>query len=699
MFGSIFKYGLTGLFLLIDGIVYFLVAQFFELYESLAKSQIFQSGFFSDVSTRVYVIIGIFMLFFVTYSLLKTLVNPDSIKDTSKIAINIVISLVLLSLVPSIFRYARDLQTYIVDDDIIGKLILDSEEVDISKEGNTISLMMLESFLSIPDDVSSEEGDFWTITTNPTTNALQIWGKIFSAFSGAPTWGELTSEIEAGKYGNFMKIGLFAESVVDDDNVSYIPIVSTLCGGFLIYCLLSFCLDLGIRVVKLGFYQIIAPIPIMMRIIPNKKSVFDNWVKATLATYMEVFIRIFVMLLVVFLAAKCFRGEMLSSDIVDIGFFGFVIIVLGFFAFAKQAPKLISNVIGIDSGNLKLGIAGKLDASGPLGKAINYVGKGTIGAVAGGLGGMYGAAVMGASAKSGLLYGAINGWKGKKGQFNKQRQGVYADVLQQKGKAGMFGGRALVDAKKEDFKKGIKDTYLKKEESYVELAENSTGFKKVFDQLYAKQLAENNKIYQEAYKEFMEKQTQFENDKLTRIKELQEKYHQEKETFENEKFKKLQTLQLQMEKASNEHDITKMGQIQRQIEDTEKSSYSNANLTNQINLENSKQYTDTKDGIKLQKTLENALKIDEDSIKKQAQIDYKKIDSKYKESSKYVAQRAAEKRAKEWQEEHADEFETQTAMMAEAIKRSNGKGFGGPNPLGGPKTPSSGSSGSSETKK
>ncbi len=46
-----------------------------------------------------------------------------------------------------------------------------------------------------------------------------------------------------------------------------------------------------------------------------------------------------------------------------------VLVIMGLFAFAKQAPKLIGDVIGVDSSNLKLGIGGKLAAGGAFGAA------------------------------------------------------------------------------------------------------------------------------------------------------------------------------------------------------------------------------------------------------------------------------------------------------------------------------------------
>ncbi len=678
MLGAIFKYGLTGLFLLIDGIVYFFVAQLFTIYNALATSQILQNDFIEKVANRFYIVIGICMLFFVTYSLLKSLVNPDNIKDSSKLAINIIISLVLLSIVPTIFYYARELQTFIVKDNIIGQIILKDEKVAFTKEGTEISLMILESFLTIPEDAQGEKNAPWLVTPDPVVNSIQTVNLIFSIFRNTPTWGELTSEISAGKYGNFLKIGYWAETVVDSENAHYIPIISTICGGFLLYCLLSFCLDLGIRVFKLGFYQIIAPIPILLRIVPNKKSVFDNWVKATLATYLEVFIRIFVMLLTVFIASSIFKGEMLSSDIVDVGFFGFIIIVLGLFAFAKQAPKLISNVIGIDSGNLKLGIAGKLDASGPLGKAINYVGKGTIGAISGGLGGMYGSAMMGASTKSGFLYGALNGWKGKKGQFNQQRKGIYSNVLDQKGKAGWFGGRAFFDAQQEKSKDKLKDTYLESETAKINKVETSAEFKQRQNELRADAQQELNLQRNDLSQKITDEIRKLENSKMTKIRELMAKMQQEKESFEMNKQAKIRKLQLDLEKARNEHDIVNQTKLLNQLENLKNSTYSNPELKQQISIEQNRTSNSTIDNLKSQMS---NLAIDEEAILNATKKEFMDSNANYKASNKYVVQRQAEKEAKKWREENPAEAIKMETMYENAFKSvSKGgsiAGFGG----------------------
>lgn len=420
--------GLTGLFLLIDGVVYWAISKLFGLYASLAGAHIIRDSFFEDLLNRIYVIIGVAMLFIVAYSLLKAIVNPDNLsKETGKLVTNIIISIVLLSITPTIFTYARKLQDIIINENILERIFLPSDKsVSIESTGTSTSLMILEAFLQMPDGVYGN---------SPSINA-----HIEDQDGSYVTWRQLTNAIRGGAISNFMKIGYWAEPVnqgmIEDSEgneykITYIPLVGTFCGLFLIYVLVSFCIDLGIRVVKLAFYQIIAPIPILMRVLPEKKSVFDNWVKASLATYLEVFIRMVIMFIVVVITHAIFYEDVvqlqnkplntnkiiLTSNnvqltenndyIIDnnlempektnvvplrneykllegqdldqtnssqLDIFGKVMVVLGLFAFAKQAPKLIGDVIGVDSGNIKLGIGGKLAASGALGLAAMFGG-------------------------------------------------------------------------------------------------------------------------------------------------------------------------------------------------------------------------------------------------------------------------------------------------------------------------------------
>ncbi len=433
---SVFEYGLPGVFLFIDGVVYWAVSKIFGVFETLARVEFLTEGTYREIVNKFLVIIGVFMLFYLSYSFLKSLINPDDFsKNTSKIVTNLVISLVLLGVLPVIFTQAFRLQRLIIDNHILDKIILnqDTENNDpnyITKHGNRAALNTLNAFL------------------NP--NNANIEGE------STQKWNDFKKDLVVGN-ASFMDITDFAEKIHEQDaapdsdgNIvlaTYTPIVSTLCGMFLCYVLVSFSLDLGVRVVKLAFYQILAPIPIIMRIIPEKKSVFDNWVKGSLATYLEVYVRIFIMLIVVFFASLIFAQndstqlsnvttnqnylnqyqvknqelavqlsnlnniedktntnsleikyenkedlqkenvqklaneseESNPNDFSSLGMLGKVIVVMGLFAAAKQAPEMISDITGIDSGNIKLGIGGRLAAGGAFGLAAMAGGAATTG--------------------------------------------------------------------------------------------------------------------------------------------------------------------------------------------------------------------------------------------------------------------------------------------------------------------------------
>lgn len=158
--------------------------------------------------------------------------------------------------------------------------------------------------------------------------------------------------------GEFDYITAFSEAVLDG-RMSYTPIVSTVAGIILLYMLFSFCLDLGVRAAKLVFYQIMAPISFLLSILPKNKDLMANWFKAVLTTWAEVFIRIACVL-----GAALLISNLNFTSLNGFGLVARAIIVLGIVTFVKQVPKLFSEITGIKSGDMKLGIKDKLAAGG-----------------------------------------------------------------------------------------------------------------------------------------------------------------------------------------------------------------------------------------------------------------------------------------------------------------------------------------------
>ncbi len=170
------------------------------------------------------------------------------------------------------------------------------------------------------------------------------------------TWNSTMTEIN--NTGNFEYIVGFADNIATGE-VQYIPFLSGLAGLFLLYMIFSFCLDLGIRAVKLVFLQLIAPVPMFLSILPKNKDLISNWVKITLTTFAEVFVRIACISLV----AYCVN--FLNLDALDgLPPIGKAIILMGIVAFARQLPKFFGEVTGIKGAGLKLGIKEKLAEGG-----------------------------------------------------------------------------------------------------------------------------------------------------------------------------------------------------------------------------------------------------------------------------------------------------------------------------------------------
>ena len=67
------------IFIFLDALVYTIIRLIFNVMIELANFDI--SGLYDDFERRIYVILGIFMIFKVTVSMLSYLVNPDKITD------------------------------------------------------------------------------------------------------------------------------------------------------------------------------------------------------------------------------------------------------------------------------------------------------------------------------------------------------------------------------------------------------------------------------------------------------------------------------------------------------------------------------------------------------------------------------------------------------------------------------------------
>ena len=377
------KSAIFSVLLLLDGVIYDFVCYIYEIFYALADINIFSDEAYDEITTKIYVILGLIMLFVLAYSLLRAVINPDdyakSEQSIAKLIPNVIISLIIIVLLPTVFEFAMNFQHAVLTNNTIYKLFLDENDIDSTtttvEPGRQTAFYTFSAFFYPSEEFCSSDDGGNITDINACKEKVESNG---SKWYWPPSWGQdtitlaqLDSSILSGE-ASFRNYTQFSDAVAENE-ASYTFLVSTVAGVFILYVLLNFCFDMAVRVIKLVFYQLIAPIPVICRILPGGKfkDTFNTWVKQTVSVYLEVFIRIFVMAISVYLiglVVNYFDGGELNNQIGNVGYVQKLIIqallIMAVVIFMKQAPKLIGDLFKLDTGGMKLGLMDKLAMGG-----------------------------------------------------------------------------------------------------------------------------------------------------------------------------------------------------------------------------------------------------------------------------------------------------------------------------------------------
>lgn len=377
----------------LDSVVYTLASWSYGIFYELSSSSLLSSLNLASASQRLYTLLGIFMLFRLAFSFIKYIVNPDDMeKGTSKFITNLAVSLALIVSVPWIFNRAFKLQTYIMESNVIGNLILgmdtdrsDEDNFNASSYGQSIAFMTFSAFYRPNTAISGLESCsnilvYYNDYVEPDTNShVKYIGnagnetvakeseKIVACINALNDLKNVdgsenknsTTEIGTLFYIASQRADMsvlthpdvFRSYVSGSYVINYTAIVSTIALGFLALLFINFSFDVAIRNVKLCFLQIIAPIPIILNIEPgdakgDKKSL-NWWVKECLRTYVDLFVRVATVYFGVFLINILFTGNSVLGSSNTSPWFR-VFMIFGILLFVKQIPDMIGKAFGID---------------------------------------------------------------------------------------------------------------------------------------------------------------------------------------------------------------------------------------------------------------------------------------------------------------------------------------------------------------
>lgn len=344
---------LRNLFFLIDWLVYAVFGGLYSVFIELSSKTVFSQEVVKSFTSRIYVLVGIIMLFKLAFSLVNMFVNPDTFNDSQvgagKLVQKAVIALVLLVLTPVIFTEAYNLQDRLIKANIIGKLLIGEENVAPVEEGtmgSNISANLFSAFFFESTDSENKEQAF----------TMSQFGEI---------WINVNQANEDGKGYRY----------------NYWFILSTAAGVIMILMMFQFILDIAIRIFKLAFLQMIAPIPIILSIDPKKDEQLKSWAKACLKTYISLFIKIAAIYFVIYLLHIIMQdggltlyeldGVTKATEKSGWNVLLYPLVFIGLFMFAKELPKLIEQILGIKlDGDFTLNPAKRMKESGfgtPLG--------------------------------------------------------------------------------------------------------------------------------------------------------------------------------------------------------------------------------------------------------------------------------------------------------------------------------------------
>ena len=477
--GTVISDLLRNVFMFLDSIVYSFIGKVYELFIAIANTNIFAEGTINEFANRVYALLAIFMLFRLSFSILTYIINPDNINDKSagggKLIGNILITIILLISVPWLFQQVLKIQSDILNDNIIGKIILGVNINENDPNVDDKKTELIESQLSAGDNMA------WTTFSaffSPTDECENLPANCKKNFPSDDAYDRI---VKSKLVSGIKDSGLATVRAENDEYVfDYLPIISTIAGGFIAYILLLFCFQIAVRSVKLGVLQLIAPIPVISYLDPKqgKDGMFKKWLKVCGKTFADLFIRLAAIYFAIFIITEITNGRGMtdittgdtqSSLLVK------VLIIFGALMFAKELPKFIEEITGIKLGGGFSLNPMKTLASIPLvgGAAAAGLGIAGAGALAAG---RLGTGVIGSGAKA--LVNKATG--GRHGESFKSGMATATSRAGMRMRAGLsaagsnwsnFSGDGKYTASKEKYK-SLTEDYAKGKKAFKEIDKN-----------------------------------------------------------------------------------------------------------------------------------------------------------------------------------------------------------------------------------
>ncbi len=374
------------LFGAIDSVIYGFIDYTYKMFVYLSRLVILDQEQMHSITDRIYLILGIVMLFKVAFSLVSYLAKPDDFtngeKGIANIVKRIIISLVMLTFVGNVFTIAYRFQAIVLEDNIIPNFVLGASEEEgtgihsVSTAGKSISFQIFSSFFKLNEITSSvdycepSDNGVYVCTDGAGGMSSDDVKKMEIAYNNKEVnylLALVNVSVDDEGTDNNSSLWGFAAPLFDSFYAFEYSIgISAIVGFIVLLIFVSFVFDVVIRLAKLTFLQLIAPIPIIAYIDPKGgDKIFKNWVKEVTTTYISLFIKLAVVFFAIYLCTqvsefgvKFFNATTGKADAISGGGFhhglAVTLVIIGILLFAKEVPKLLEGLFGFKSSGFSL---------------------------------------------------------------------------------------------------------------------------------------------------------------------------------------------------------------------------------------------------------------------------------------------------------------------------------------------------------
>lgn len=398
---------IRAIFMAIDGIAFSLLDNAYNIVVELSKATLLNQESIQNIINNLYILIGIIAFFKLALVLVNSIIDPEKLnekgKGLSNIFFRVVGMIILLIVTPFLFELSYDLQKSIVGVDtgenIILKVLLGNNNIGGENGGKALQNIALSSLITVdekfaefkpltcvadpknPGKCFMEGGYIFNdeCSSNNCQNAVEAYNKMY-----------VNEEMSPVKLSKYAGVSL---SVEDDDVVkeevyvyNYMFLVTTFIGGFMTYIIISFAIDIAVRMFELVVLQILSPLFIATFVDPKstQSGPFKNWLSAVGKSYASLYIKLAVLALMMLLVSVIGQSH-IFNEMGKIGGWAKIIAVIGLLIFAKKAPKWIMDMIGIkgEDGLGGLSIGKKLGGMALAGELATKAGRAALGLGAG----------------------------------------------------------------------------------------------------------------------------------------------------------------------------------------------------------------------------------------------------------------------------------------------------------------------------